>query len=104
MSLANLEDDENKNAKTGHASANVYWKGPQYDTEIPVKHINNISTTLSTHTYIVSNVKIYVKKVFLSVFSIFKNLSKYFNYFTTFKIIIIHIYYPIKMLKRQYIL
>ena len=37
-------------------------------------------------------------------FSIFKNLSKYFNYFTTFKIIIIHIYYPTKMLKRQYIL
>ena len=30
------------------ANAKVYLIGPQYETEIPVKHINNISTILST--------------------------------------------------------
>lgn len=76
MSFANLEAKENRNAKTGQARASVYLIGPQYDTEIPEKNIKNSSTTLSNAIYIEHNVNTYVKKVFLSVFSIFKNLSK----------------------------
>lgn len=49
------------------------------ETDIPVKHKNNNSTNLSITTYAVRIVKIYVKKVFLSVFKIFNNLSKYFK-------------------------
>ena len=76
---ANFDENANKNANTGHASAKVYFIGPQYDTEIPVKHKNNTSTILSTHIYTEINVNIYERNVFLSVFSTFKNLSKYFK-------------------------
>lgn len=76
VSFANLEANENKNANTGQASAIVYVIGPQYDTEIPVKNIKNSSTILSNAIYIEHSVNTYVKKVFLSVFSTFKNLSK----------------------------
>ena len=46
--FVNDEEPENKYAKTGQAIANVYFIGPQYDNDIPVKNKNNNSTTLST--------------------------------------------------------
>ena len=48
-SVANLEPAPNRNAKIGQSRANVYANGPQYETEIPEKHKNSISTILSTH-------------------------------------------------------
>lgn len=66
--VTNLEAYENKKANTGHANANVYVIGPQYEYDIPVKHRNKSSTNLSTTIYIVNKVKIYVANVFLSVF------------------------------------
>ncbi|MBP3708393.1 MAG: hypothetical protein J6J36_07360 [Clostridia bacterium] len=44
---ANFELQENKKAKIGHANANVYAIGFQYEHPIPVNTINSISTTLS---------------------------------------------------------
>lgn len=82
--LANFEAKPNKKANTGQAIANVYIKGPQYETLTPVKIKNNTSTILSTMKYIESKVNIYVTNVFLSVFRNFKNLSMYFKIFTTF--------------------
>ena len=73
--MTNSEAPENKNANIGHANANVYWNGPQYEYETPVKIIKSISTILSTAKYTVTNVKIYVAKVFLLTFNFFKNLS-----------------------------
>ena len=78
---AYFEFPENRNAHTGQANARVYVIGPQYETEIPVNIIINISVILSIARYTVINVNRYVKKVFLSVFNIFNNLSKYFNFF-----------------------
>ena len=57
---ANSDVGENKYANIGHASANVYFIGPQYDTDTPVNIMNNISTTLSTTMYNEINVNIYV--------------------------------------------
>lgn len=87
----NLEENEKQNAKTGQARANVYFIGPQYDKDIPVKHRNNNSTNLSITKYIVIKVKIYVKNVFLSVFNNFKNLSIYFIMYPLF-LNLYHIY------------
>ena len=42
------DEPENKNANIGQAIANVYFIGPQYDKEIPLKNRNSNSTTLST--------------------------------------------------------
>ena len=96
--LVNEEEPENKNAKIGQAIANVYWIGPQQDNDIPLKNRNSNSTTLSTKIYIDISVNIYVKNVFLLVFSFFKNLSKSFKTFHHFHLnfVNIHIYYPIK--------
>ena len=44
---ANSEEPENRNANTGHAKANVYINGPQYDTDTPVNIISSSSTILS---------------------------------------------------------
>ena len=75
----NLDEPENKNAKTGHASARVYCIGPQYEVPTPVKHKNKISRTLSTIIYIVISVNTKVKKLFLSVPRKRKNLSTIFT-------------------------
>ncbi len=53
---------------------------------MPVSIKNKISTNLSTTKYTDKRVNMYAKNVFLSVFNTFKNLSKYFKVFTTFKI------------------
>ena len=79
--VANSDDGENKYANIGHAKANVYWNGPQYDTDTPVNIKNNISTTLSTTIYSDINVNIYVANVFLLALSFFKNLSIIFIIF-----------------------
>ena len=73
--FVNDEEPENKNAKIGQAIAKVYCIGPQYDNDIPLKNMNNNSTTLSTNIYKEMSVNIYVKNVFLFVFNFFKNLS-----------------------------
>ena len=100
--MQNDEAPENKNAKTGQAKAKVYLIGPQYETDVPEKNKNNSSTNLSTAIYTLINVKIYVKNVFLSVFKNFKNLSIIFKLLSPLsKIKIIHIYYPIKLHKKQ---
>ena len=62
--FANFDGPEKKNANTGQASAKVYFIGPQYETDIPVKNKNNNSTTLSTNIYNVARVRTYVKNVF----------------------------------------
>ena len=55
---AYFEFPEKRNAHTGHASANVYAIGPQYETLIPVNTKNNTSTNLSITMYIVNSVNI----------------------------------------------
>ena len=90
--FTNFEFPEKRNANIGQANAKVYCIGPQYDDDIPVKIIINISISLSITKYVVIRVSIYVKNVFLSVFSTFRILSINFNNFTTFKKIKFNIY------------
>ena len=92
----NFEEPENKNANIGQRSAIAYVIGPQYVDATPVNTINMNSVNLSTKIKMVSKDSIYVKNVFLSVFSHFKNLSKIFMFYSFQIVLIAYIYYPTK--------